>query len=103
MMQMGSLKDYPRHLYPKFTLTLASLLPFTIFLFRRRRSRRGTVLLFVPLFAITLGAATLLQGCSSNSTPPPTPTPTGLSQVSVVAMSTTTGLQQSYNIALTVQ
>lgn len=100
---MGSRGGYPLYHHPRFTLTLASLLPFCIFLFRRRRNLRNTILLFVPVLVTTLAAVTLIQACSSSSNPPPTPTPTGLSQVSVVAMSTSTGLQQSYNIALTVQ
>lgn len=101
--KMGLLRNDPLHLHPTFVLTLASLLPFTLFLFRRRRNLRDTILLIIPLLMITLGAAAFVQGCSSSSTPPPTPTPTGLSQVSVVAMSATTGVQQSTTIALTVQ
>ena len=103
MQMMSARTPYPLYRHPKFVLTLASLLPFCIFLFRRRRSLRGSLLLIIPLCAMTLAVAAFIQGCSSNSTIPPTPTPTGLSQVSVVAMSTTTGQQQSYNIALTVQ
>lgn len=100
---MGNLRGYPAYHHPRFTLALASLFPFCIFLFRRRRSLRDRILLFIPLLVVSLGAAALIQGCSSSSTIPPTPTPTGLSQVSVVAQSTTTGAQQSTNIALTVQ
>ena len=103
MMQKMSSLNRPLYRHPRFTPALASLLPFCILLFRRRRSLRNTLLLLIPLLVMTLGAATLIQGCSSNSTIPPTPTPTGLSQVSVIAMSTSTGQQQSYNIALTIQ
>jgi hypothetical protein len=103
MQTMGSLKDYPRHLYPAAVLTLASLLPFSLFLLRRRLTFRERISLLVPLFVLSLGSAAFMLGCSSNSTPPVVPTPTGLSQVTVVAMSANTGQQQSTNIALTVK
>ena len=86
MTQMGSLGDYPLHRHPHFVLTFASLLPFCIFLFRRRRSLRNTILLMLPLFALTLGGSALILGCSSNDNTPPTPTPTGQTQFTVTAM-----------------
>ncbi len=101
--KMGSLKDYPRHLYPAAVLTLASLLPFSLFLLRRRLTFRERLSLLVPLVLLSLGSAAFILGCSSSSTPPPVATPTGLSQVSIVAMSATTGIQQSWNMTLTVQ
>lgn len=100
--KMGSLRDSSRHLYPGVVLTLASLLPFSFFLLRRRLNFRERLLLLIPLVLCSVGSAAFILGCSS-STPPPAPTPTGLSQVSVVAMSATTGTQQSTNIALTVK
>jgi hypothetical protein len=103
MQNMGSLSDYPRHLYPGFVLTLASLLPFSLFLLRRRLSFGERISLLIPLILLSLGSAAFMLGCSSNSTPPAGPTPTGLSQVTVVAMSANTGQQQSTNIALTVK
>ena len=101
--KMGSLGEAPVHLHPTIVLTLASLLPFSLFLLRRRLSFRERISLLIPLVLLSLGSAAFILGCSSNSTPPPVPTPVGLSQVSVVAMSATTGIQQSTNIALTVQ
>jgi uncharacterized protein (TIGR03118 family) len=101
--KMGSLKDYPRHLYPGFVLSLASLLPFSLFLLRRRLSVRERISLLLPLILLSLGSAAFMLGCSSNSTPPPVPTPAGVSQITVVAMSANTGVQQSTTIALTVQ
>jgi uncharacterized protein (TIGR03118 family) len=99
----GSLGETPLHLHPTMVLTLASLLPFSLFLLRRRLSFSERISLLVPLVLLSLGSAAFILGCGSSSTPPPVTTPTGLSQVSVVAMSANTGIQQSWNIALTVQ
>jgi hypothetical protein len=101
--QMG-VNHAPLHVGPTFALSLAAaMLPFSLFLLRRRLSFRERISLLVPLVLLSLGSAAFILGCGSSSTPPPTPTPTGLSQVSVVAMSTTTGQQQSWNMALTVK
>ncbi|HXS12435.1 MAG TPA: TIGR03118 family protein [Acidobacteriaceae bacterium] len=101
--KMGSLDETPFHLYPTFSLGLASLLPFSLLLMRRRLTLRERISLIVPLLLLSLGTSALMLGCSSNSTPPAVTTPTGTSQVSVVAMSANTGVQQSTSIALTVQ
>ncbi len=101
--KMGRLNESPLHLHATFVLTLASLLPFSLLLLRRRLSFREKISLMVPLFLLSLGAGAFMVGCSSSSTPPPVPTPTGLSQVSVVAMGANNGVQQSTTIALTVQ
>jgi len=101
--KMGSLDETPFHLYPTFSLGLASLLPFSLLLMRRRLTLRERISLIVPLLVLSLGTSALMLGCSSNSTPPAVTTPTGTSQVSVVAMSANTGVQQSTSIALTVQ
>ena len=101
--KMGRIDQAPLHFGPTVALTLASLLPFSLFLLRRRLSFREKISLIVPLVVFSLAAAAFILGCSSNSTPPPTPVPNGLSQVSVVAQSASTGQQQSTTVALTVQ
>jgi uncharacterized protein (TIGR03118 family) len=103
MPTMGRTDTYPLHFHPTFALTLASLLPITLLFARRRLSLREKISMMVPLFLLSFASVAFMLGCSSNSTPPHVPTPTGLSQVSVVAQSTTTGAQQSWNMALTVQ
>lgn len=97
----GSLRNYPLYRHPHFVVTLASLLPFCLFLFRRRRNVRKTILLMIPLFALTLGAGLFTLGCGGNNTIPPTPTPTGQTQFTVTAMGSASA-QQSTTLTLTV-
>jgi hypothetical protein len=82
-------------------LGLASLLPFSLFLFIRRRSSGRALRIFGPLAALILcfGAASVIIGCSDHGPPPGTPT--GTSNVTVTATSGSTS--QKATIALTVQ
>ena len=47
--KMGRLDEMPLHLHPAFVLTLASLLPFSLLLLRRRLTFREKISLIVPL------------------------------------------------------
>ena len=94
-------ENHPLHLRSTAVLTLASLLPFSLYLLRRRLTFRERISLLVPLVLLSLGAGAFMLGCSSSSTPPPVVTPTGTSQVQVVATGPNSATQ-SFAVNLTV-
>ena len=99
---MASRGNDPLHLRSAVVLTLASLLPFSLFLLRRRLTFRERISLLVPLVLLSLGAGTFMLGCSSSSTPPPVVTPTGASQIQILATGPGSAVQ-SFAVNLTVK
>src|ERR1700742_3622674 len=99
---MASRGNNPLHGKSTLVLSLASLLPITLLLARRRLTFRETVSMFLPLFMLSIAAGLFMVGCSDSSSSAPPTTPTGQSQIQVIATGPNSAVQ-SFAITLTVK
>ena len=99
---MASRGNNPLHGKSTLVLSLASLLPITLLLARRRLTFRETVSMFLPLFMLSIAAGLFMVGCSDSSSSAPPATPTGQSQIQVIATGPNSAVQ-SFAVTLTVK